>query len=635
MVSRSGDYEVPNVNINNLFNDLSMFTFLDKYSLYLPEQGRRETWLESVTRSVNSLRSLSENKLPFHVYQAIFDGIYDMSVLPSMRLFSMKEEAILRDNSVIYNCSFIGIDSLQSISELLYLGCSGVGTGFSVEKRFISKLPVIKPQTGFKSNFQIADTQQGWAVAFKFLLEQLFIGCDVDFDYSLIRPAGSRLKTKGGYASGPECLNELFQHARKYILSAQGRQLTSIEVLDICNFVSNAAISGGSRRSAQIALGDPDDNEFISAKTNITHQNWRWNSNNSAVWSKDTPLSVKKDLLHELYTSGGEPGIFNRDAAIESSPNRRNWNQPEFIGTNPCGEINLEHRQFCNLSTAIIRHNDSKPQIAQKIQLASIIGTIQSMATNFPFIDKQWKENQERDRLLGVCITGVTENNYLRDDYFLREIRDLAIGANAVYADKLQIGRSTSITSVKPAGNTSVTANTTPGANARNCMYSIRNVVVNGNSAMSDFLTANGVPSFDHPGRKSDRLFKFPDRAPDGSLTQKDFNALRQCELWKLLKDNYTEHNVSVTIQYEPHEFQDLEKWILNNANIINGMAFFKNQNFNFAYLPIQEVSKEEYFQFESEFPKLNWNNFHFYERALDERHEVAECAGGNCTVTL
>lgn len=965
------------------FDDLGHFCFLDKYSRYLYDEERRETWQEAVIRTVNILKMLSKDKLDKQIYEQIYNAIYNLDVLPSMRLFSMSPEAVERDNSVIYNCAYRGIDNTQAIAESLYLGCSGVGFGYSVEKQFIKDLPVVQHQTGMFTQFGVADSQTGWAIAYKFLLDELFAGRDVQFDFSQIRPAGARLKTKGGYASGSQVLADLFEHTRKIIKSAQGRQLTSVEVMDIVNYVPIAAISGGSRRSALIVFGDADDNEFLSAKTNVGDKYWRYNSNNSAVWYHDTPELVKKDLLQQLYKSGAEPGILNRDVAIDLAPDRRIFRNPKKVGANPCfapktlvqtkqghfyiedligktvdiwngenwqtinnfritgenqeilkitlqdgsiirctpyhrfilednenclaedlvvgdklkiteaplshgnisekgayikgfligdgtynkstpllwvyngkevcfdklkssleelpfilrtnaidnvdffyeenhnryrmqglggrsqeliawvttykenlpkeifewdlkskceflaglfdadgnarvgtngfgyqlssinekllldvqlllktigvksklalmkksgtvnfkdgygnypskncyrlslsqenslilanlvnfqrlynyenetikflqkprfniivnieydgieeyvycctvegnhqisltcglnigncGEISLEHRQFCNLSTAVIRANDNIKQIIDKVILASIIGTIQSSATHFPFIDEGWKYNQEQDRLLGVCLTGVTDNILLRDANNLQLLRDHAVYANEQYADKLGIQRSVAVTSMKPAGNSSVLANTSPGANARHYKYAIRNVVVNSHTAIFDFLYANGVPNFDHPdpNRSTDKIFKFPLKSPDGALLQKDFTALEQCELWKLLRLNYTEHNVSISIQYEDEEFPDLEKWILVNSNIVNGMAFFKNQNYQFAYLPIQEINEEEYNEFIKDYPKLNWNNFQFYEHAKDERNELAECAGGNCVVSF
>lgn len=639
MTAHMNGYAIPDYNPYTQFSDIQHFTFLDKYANYLPEEGRRETWLEAVTRSVDSLKMLSQEKLSKDIYQRIFDAIYRMDVLPSMRLFSMPRAAIERDNSVIYNCAFRGIDSTQAMAEMLYLGMSGCGTGFSVEKRFIQNLPTVQRQSGLFYTVIIKDSQIAWARTYKYFLDALFAGTDVHFDYSQIRPAGARLKTKGGYSSGAGVLKELHDHVRTIILGAQGRKLNSVEVLDIVNYITQAAISGGSRRAAQIALGDPDDNDFLTAKTNVGDKFWRWNSNNSAVWDDDTSEAVKEDLLHELYVSGGEPGIFNRSAAIKNAPSRRNFGFPEFCGTNPCGEICLSSRpdggQFCNLSTAIIKSDDIFTEIGNKIEIAAIIGTIQSMATNFPFLQEGWKINQENDRLLGVCITGVTDNRQLRLPIYLETFKSIAIHTNEEYAKQLGIDRAAAVTAVKPSGNTSALADTTPGINPRHCAYAKRNILVNENTAMYEFLTANEVPFFDHPSRSSDKVFIFPYASPEGVLLQKDFTAIEQCQLWETVKNSYVEHNVSVSIQYEPEEFPVLKDWILENADQINGMAFFKNQNAKFAYLPIQEVNKAEYMQTANAFPSLQWQNFGFYEQARDERHEVAECSGGSCLVSF
>lgn len=639
MAAHMNGYAIPDYNPYTQFSDIQHFTFLDKYANYLPEEGRRETWLEAVTRSVDSLKMLSQEKLSEDIYQRIFDAIYRMDVLPSMRLFSMPRAAIERDNSVIYNCAFRGIDSTQAMAEMLYLGMSGCGTGFSVEKRFISQLPIVQWQTGRITTITIGDSQMSWARTYKVFLDDLYVGTDVIFDYSQIRPAGARLKTKGGYSSGAGVLKELHDHVRTIILGAQGRKLNSVEVLDIVNYITQAAISGGSRRAAQIALGDPDDNDFLTAKTNVGDKFWRYNSNNSAVWDDDTSDAVKEDLLHELYTSGAEPGILNRSAAVRNAPSRRKFDFAEFVGFNPCGEVNLASRpdggEFCNLSTAIIKGTDSFAAIAQKVDIAAIIGTIQSMATNFPFLEKGWKINQEQDRLLGVCITGITDNAYLRKTSYLQSLKQVAVTTNVVIAKRLGIERSAAVTAVKPSGNTSALADTSPGVNPRHCAYAKRNILVNENTAMYEFLTANEVPFFDHPSRSSDKIFIFPYAAPEGVLLQKDFTAIQQCQLWETVKNSYVEHNVSVSIQYEPEEFPVLKDWILENADQINGMAFFKNQNTKFSYLPIQEVNKTEYDADYLFFPDLNWQNFGFYEQARDEKHEIAECSGGNCLVSF
>lgn len=635
--SMADGYAIPDYNPYTQFSDIQHFTFLDKYANYLPEEGRRETWAEAVARSVNTLQLLSNNLLSKQTYQSIFDSIYKMDVLPSMRLFSMPMAAIERDNSVIYNCAFRGIDSSQAMAEMLYLGMSGCGTGFSVEKRFISHLPVVEHWRNITWAVVIPDTQIGWASTYKFFLDCLFMGEDVAFNYSQIRPAGARLKTKGGYSSGPGVLKELHDHVRRVIQGAGGRRLTSVEVLDIVNYITQAAISGGSRRAAQIALGDPDDNEFLSAKTNIGNKFWRYNSNNSAVWDDETPVAIKKDLLYELYQSGAEPGIFNRSAAIKGSPSRRKFEYGDMVGTNPCGEVCIVSRpdggEFCNLSTAIVHTDDGMAEINRKIEIASIIGTIQSMATKFPFLEKGWQINQEQDRLLGVCITGITDNPYLRKIHYLDQFKQTAVTTNVVYAKKLGIERSAAVTAVKPSGNTSALADTSPGVNPRHCAFAKRNILVNVNTAMYEFLIANDVPFFDSPSRGSDKIFVFPYASPKGVILQRDMTALQQCELWETVKSHYTEHNVSVSIQYEPEEFGGLESWILNHSDEINGMAFFKNQNSSFAYLPIQEVTEGEYWDFEKSFPALRWDHFSYYEQARDEKHEIAECAGDSCTI--
>lgn len=638
MANKIGDYIIPDFNPYNDFTDLQMFVFLDKYARFIPEEGRRETWEESVARSVDILRMLSQDKLDKNTYQFLFDSIYVQDVMPSMRLFSMSIEAVERDNSVIYNCSNIGIDSIKSIVDCLYLSMSGCGVGISVEKQYLSKFPKISMQQPYSvGHHTIDDSQAGWAESVRILLESMIRGGDIAFSYGAIRPAGSYLKTKGGYASGFEPLKELHNHIRRIIFARQGTYLRSIDVLDIVTKIGDCAVSGGSRRSAISVIFDYDDNDMLTAKNGNYYEThpWRANANNSAVWYDDMPQEHKQALIEELFTNGnGEPGIWNKSAQFRTLPDRRKASvyDASELNNNPCFEIVLKSKEFCNLSTAILRPNDSDTKMTNKVIAASIIGTIQSMADNFPYIDPRFKKNLHEERLLGVCLTGIADVYDRLDIRRLENLKDIAIGFNFTTAKRLGINQSLSVTAIKPSGNTSALTKSGPGINPEHTPYSYRNVVVNRNTAMFNFLYANEVPFIDHPTRSTDAVFKFP-KENENSLTLKDTNAIKQLEIWRLYKKHYTEHNPSVSITYQKHEIVDIKDWIYENSNIIGGTAFFPSYDSSHPYLPIQEITKEEYKKAVQDFPKLNWINFPLYETGYDERNTVAECAGGSCEI--
>ena len=642
-MGKIGEYTIPNFNIHYEFNDLQKFVYLDKYSVYRWDLGRRETWAETVARSVDILRYLSKEKLAFKTYQDIFDAIYKLEVLPSMRLFSMPLDAVKRCNTVLYNCSYLGISRLKDISTVLYLSMSGCGVGYSVEKHFINKLPSIEELNGYGYKIVVEDTQMGWAESFETLLIKLFKGYNVEWDLSKLRPAGAPLITKGGYSSGPEPLDEMFRHTRDIITSARGRQLTTLEVHDIVTKIADCAVSGASRRSALIALFDADDNDMLTCKYDGFYDKypWRVNANNSAVWTDDISRERKVELLEQLFDNGsGEPGIFHRSNAFYNSPLRRKSNEGyhnEFkegsIGTNPCGEIILRNKQFCNLSSIVVRESDTVKDLYDKTIIATIIGTIQSMATSFKYIDMEFKNNSEEERLLGVNIIGFCDLDLIRDERILTDLKNTTIGVNRQTASMLHINPSAAITAMKPSGNSSALTNAGPGVNPHHYRYSSRNVVVNKNTAIYRFMESNKVPMTQHPNRESDVLAHFPVSVPKNALTLERMSALEQCENWRIAAEYYCEHNPSVSIQYHPHEIQDLIEWVMYNESKINGMAFFPVYESSSQYLPIQPIDKEEFVRRITEFPILNWDNMIDFESGKDEKQSVMECAGGQCDI--
>ncbi len=459
---------------------LQKFQFYDKYSRFNWELGRRETWVETVDRAVNFLKELSEFRLPRATYERIRKGILEMRVMPSMRLLAMAGPAARRNNISIYNCSYMPVDGIQSFVEAMIISMSGCGVGYSVEDEYVEKFPRIKRQKNEPPiNFVIEDSTEGWGEALKVGMETWFSGRDIHFNYSLIREAGAVLRVKGGRASGPEPLKNMLEFVRSRILQRQGSFLRPIDAHDIMCSVGQAAVSGGVRRTAMIALFDYDDHEMRHCKDGDfwIKNSQRWNANNSAVWPERelTQSEVAKYVLDIVNSERGEPGIFNRHAALETKPERR---KPAKFGTNPCGEIVLRPFQFCNLSVAVARAEDTFEDLSEKVELATIIGTIQSMATYFPGLRPEWKKNCAEERLLGVDINGQLDCPLAQEADVQKMLQQMAVETNKNYAKVLGINQSAAVTCVKPSGNSSQLLNCSPGIHARWSDYYIRNVRV-------------------------------------------------------------------------------------------------------------------------------------------------------------
>ncbi|HFC11435.1 MAG TPA: recombinase, partial [Anaerolineae bacterium] len=474
---------------------LQKFQFYDKYSRFNYDLGRRETWIETVDRAVSYLRELSHGKLSDEVYARLHDGILNMRVMPSMRLLAMAGPAARRNNVAIYNCSYMSVDCIDSFVEALIISMSGCGVGYSVERQYVEKFPRIKRQKSGEVKLHIVDdSSEGWAAAVRDGLTTWFNGDDIRFDYSEVRPAGAPLRTKGGRASGPEPLRVMLNFARKIILARQGSFLRPIDAHDIMCAIGEAAISGGVRRTAMISLFDFDDKEMLYCKSgdNLVGNEHRWNANNSAVWDRRYDQAEITDLVLSMVKSGrGEPGIFNRVAAQKTRPARR---KNADFGTNPCGEIILRPNQFCNLTSAICRSDDTFETLKEKVELAAILGTIQSMASHFPGLRKIWAENSREERLLGVDLNGQLDSKAAQDPQIQAALRDLAVAVNKEYAEKLGIPQSASVTAVKPSGNSSTLVNSSSGIHARWAPYYIRNVRVSAHSPLLKVMRDIGVP---------------------------------------------------------------------------------------------------------------------------------------------
>ena len=619
---------------------LQKFQFYDKYSRFNYEFGRRETWVETVDRAVLFLRELSENKLSDETYDRLRDGILNMKVMPSMRLLAMAGPAARRNHVAIYNCSYMPVDSLDSFVEALIISMSGCGVGYSVERRYVEQLPRIKRQAGNTPKLHVVeDSSEGWAAAVRVGLNTWFNGGDVRFDYSLVRPAGAPLRTKGGRASGPEPLRKMLDFARSRILNRQGSFMRTLDAHDMMCAVGDAAVSGGVRRTAMIALFDYDDMEMRNCKSGDfwRENSHRWNANNSAVWpERDLSQAEIAHFVLDMVDAGrGEPGIFNRQAAIRTKPERR---QVAEFGTNPCGEIILRPYQFCNLTSAVARAEDTRETLAEKVELATILGSIQSMALHFPGLRDHWKNNCEEERLLGVDLNGQMDSPAAQDPDVQAYLRQVAYETNKATAAKLGINQSASITCVKPSGNSSQLLNSSSGIHARWAPFYIRNVRVGAHSPIFKVLQDVGAPMDPENGQTVDNantwVVHFPTKSPDGAVMRYDNTAVEQCEYWLQNKTNYTEHNPSVTITYKPNEVLPIIQWIWEHQEKIGGMAFLPAFDAQYDQMPYAEISEEEYTRLNESFPEIDFSKVYRYEeKDLTTAAQELACLAGSCDI--
>lgn len=623
--------------------ELQKFQFFDKYSRFNYDNMRRETWIETVDRAVNYLQELSHHKLDKKEYERIRKYILEMKATPSMRLLAMAGPAAHRTNIAIYNCSYLPMDSIDSFVEELIVAMAGCGVGFSVERKYVDQLPEVKHQTGeILPTHVIADSTEGWAEALRIGLLTWFEGKNIQFDYSQIREAGKPLKIKGGRASGPAPFESLMNFARTVILRRQGMKLRPLDAHDIACKVGEAIVSGGVRRTALISLFDGDDAEMLNCKNgDLTGNEQRWMANNSAVWNEDVNQEqILYQMCDMMRGERGEPGIFSRHNANKIKPERR---KEAVFGTNPCGEINLRPYEFCNLSIAIAREDDTLETLKEKIEVATIIGTIQSMGTNFPGLRDIWKKNCEEERLLGVDINGQLDSPLLRPDNpeagkIFKILKDYAVETNKKYAEILGINQSAAVTCVKPSGNSSQLFNCSSGLHARWSKYYVRNVRVNTKSPLFQILKEAGVPMDPENGQTAENaisyVIHFPVKSPDGAIIRNQMNVIDQCEYWLLNKVNWTEHNPSVTISYKPHEVIDLVKWISDHKEIIGGMSFLPFSDAKYSQMPYEEITEEEYETRASAFPKIDFSKLYIFEQEdFTEASQELACVSGACEI--
>jgi ribonucleoside-triphosphate reductase (thioredoxin) len=621
---------------------IQQFQFFDKYSRFNYDLGRRETWIETVDRAVDYMYHLAGDRLPSETYQRIRRSILEMRSMPSMRLLAMAGPAAVRNSIAIYNCSYQPVESIDSFVEALIISMAGCGVGFSVESKYVENFPRIKRQTGRAPiAYTVADSAEGWADALRFGLETWFDGGDVRFDLTQLRAAGVPLKTKGGRASGPEPFRIMLEFLRSRVLARQGSFLRPLDAHDMMCAVGNAAVSGGVRRTAMISLFDYHDAELLQAKSGDFERDnsQRWNANNSAVWPEGglTQLEFINQFREMVESGRGEPGIFNRVAANTMKPARRK--NAEY-GTNPCGEINLRPWEFCNLTAAVARVDDTFETLREKVEVATIIGSIQSLATHFPGLRPMWKENCEEERLLGVDITGQMDSPIAQDAQVKRQLREIATDVNRNLAQQLGINASASITCVKPSGNSSQFLNCSSGLHARWSPYYVRNVRVAAHSPIYKVLRDAGAPMDPENGQTVENantwVVHFPMKSPDGAITRNQRSAIEQCEFWLQNKLYWTDHNPSCTVTYKPDEVIDLMKWVWDHREQIGGLSFLPSFDAQYAQMPYTEINKEEYDRLAAEFPEVDFSRvWRYEEQDLTSAAQELACVGGICEIEI
>ncbi len=624
-------------------NPLSEFVYYRTYAKWIEDEGRRETWIETVDRYMKFMKGKLSNMLTAEEYEEVRESILKQEAMPSMRLLQFAGPAAEKTNVCAYNCSFIAPASFQDFGEIVYISMCGTGVGFSIESKNVQALPQIKPQTGKKvPKFVVPDTKEGWADALVLGMKTWFNGEDVDFDFSQLRPAGARLKIMGGKSSGPKPLIDLLGFTRERILKRQGRHLRNIDAHDIICKIGECVVSGGVRRSALISLSDLDDQEMRDAKNGQfwLNEGQRMLANNSAVYNtKPTETEFLKEWIALMESGSGERGIFNRGSLYTSLPKRRIEKSKDFIGemgSNACGEIILRSKQFCNLSEVVARAEDTEKTLMKKIRVATILGTYQSTLTKFGYLSKQWKENCDEERLLGVSVTGQWDSKLARDAKMLEKLRLEAIRINKIYAKRFGISESTCITAVKPSGTVSQTVDCASGMHPRHAPYYIRRVRISATDALFKMMKDQGVPFYPEVGQNFEDantfVLEFPMKAPEGAICKDDISAIDQLEHWKVVKVNYTEHNPSVTISVGENEWIKVAHWLYQNWDIVGGLSFLPRSNHVYQLAPYESISKETYERLTSKMPEFDFSKIVTYElRDETEVKKELACVAGVC----
>ena len=643
-----------NIQLPTLYQQMIHQT---RYAKWVESEKRRETWYETVNRYITHMKKhLSENhnmKTDDPIFEEIETAILKLEVMPSMRAMMTSGAALERDNIAGFNCSFITFDDVRAFDELVYVLMCGTGVGFTVERQQITKLPSV-PENLYNTDttINVADSKMGWAKAVKQLVAMLYAGEIPEMNTDKVRPAGARLKTFGGRASGPKPLIDLYHFMLQVFKNARGRKLTSIEVHDIACKIGDVVVSGGVRRSALISLSNLSDQRMRDAKSGEWYkeenQPYRMLSNNSVAYTEKPDVSQWMEEWNSIYHSkSGERGIFNREAALKQchkfgrAITDIHGNQYEF-GVNPCGEIILRPLQFCNLSEVIARSSDTITSLKRKVRLATIIGTYQSSLTNYRYIRSKWKENSEEERLLGVSLTGIMDCPILngigtnRDtrNKLLEKLKDITTYENQLWADKFGINPSAAITCVKPSGTVSLLVDSSPGIHSRWATQYIRTIRNDINDPITQFMIDNGMQAEVDKMKPTNMVFSFPCIAPEGCITRNDRSAIQELENWLDFRTHWCHHNPSVTINVREKEWPTVGAWVWEHFDEVAGIAFLPHSDHVYEQAPQQDATMEQIESLQAIIPtKINWLDNIESDDSTTGTQELA-CVSGACTIS-
>ena len=636
-------------NSVSLPTDYQSFIHQSRYSKFMDTLNRRETFNETVDRYIaNVVSPVLMKSLDFFqardVQNEIREAILNLEVMPSMRCMMSAGPGLDRSNVAGFNCSYTAVDHPRVFDEVLYILMCGTGVGFSVERKNVEQLPTLpEKMTPIDMTIVVEDSKEGWADAYRQLIEELYQGNVPKWDVSNVRAAGERLMTFGGRASGPDPLVDLFRHTIDTFTLAENSKLTPLEVHSIMCKIGEVVVVGGVRRSAMISLSDLDDPELRLAKSG----EW-WNDNphfalaNNSVAYEDTP---ERELFDEEWASlvasgSGERGIFNR-AAVISKVQREGRREVSDFGTNPCSEITLKSAQFCNLTSVVARANDTVGSLARKVRIASILGTIQATLTKFPYLRPIWQENTEAEALLGVSITGILDCRLLTHenaglDETLRGLRRIAVDTNATYAGYLGINKSAAVTCVKPEGTSSQLNDSSSGIHARHSAYYTRTVRADTKDPITEFMIDQGIPN-EPCVMKPDTtvVFSFPVKAPEGAVTRNDMTAIEQLELWLTYQRAWCCHKPSITVSVGPEEWDEVGDWVYAHFDEMSGVSFLPRSDHTYAQAPYQDITAEQYETAMETFPKaIDWDTLALYERGdTTVGSQTLACTGDVCEI--
>ena len=633
---------------NYLPTDYQTFIAKSRYAKYFDGKGR-EDWSETVERYMDNVVRPKAGKDSY--VNQIRDAILDLEVMPSMRAMMTAGKALERDNTAGYNCSYLPVDDPKSFDEAMFILLCGTGVGFSVERQYISKLPEIPQLFDSETTIVVKDSKEGWAKAFRQLLALLWAGEIPQWDVGLVRPAGARLKTFGGRASGPEPLVELFNFTIKTFKGAQDRKLSSIECHDLMCKIGEVVVVGGVRRSAMISLSNLSDDRLRHAKSgawwdepekNIYRFGYRALANNSVAYTEKPDMETFMREWQALVESkSGERGVFNRQASKKQAEKYGRRDPNHEFGTNPCSEIILRPYQFCNLTEVVIRATDNIEDLERKVRLATILGTIQSSYTKFPYLRKVWTNNTEEERLLGVSLTGIMDNRLTTSENrglkkTLEHLRSVAVDTNAEWADRLNIPSSTAITCVKPSGTVSQLVDSASGIHARHSPYYIRTVRGDNKDPLTQFMIDRGIPN-EPCVMKPDTttVFSFPVKSPAGAVTRNDMTAIEQLETWLTYQRSWCEHKPSVTISVRDSEWMSVGAFVYEHFDEMSGVSFLPHSDHTYQQAPYQDCSKEEYEELSAIMPKsIDWSELSEYEKEDNTAgSQTMACSGDVCEI--